>query len=143
MRSRSWTYSTACVFHYGGRLNALVTFGQLMNTVEDRSRLHTRLFHTLRKLCGQMGRLPTQYNLSKRALGSGDALKIIGEHPVASGGFADVWLGQHGDKVVAIKAFRVYGRANLDAVEKVGDRRAEYHLVRRSDFWTSKRTVIL
>ena len=90
-----------------------------MDAVEDRSRLHTRLFHTLRKLCGHIGRLPTQYDLSRRILGSSDALRVLGDHPVASGGFADVWLGEYKEQQVAIKAFRVYGRVNLDAVEKV------------------------
>ena len=99
-----------------------------MNIVEDRSRLHTRLFHTLRKLCGHIGRLPRQYDLSKGALDSNDALTVISEHPVASGGFADVWLGHYRDQLVAIKAFRVYGRTDLEAVEKVRGHRMQCYL---------------
>ncbi|KAH9839257.1 kinase-like domain-containing protein [Rhodofomes roseus] len=124
----------------------------LMNIVEDKSRLHTRLFHTLRKMCGELGKLPTVYYLPKpeggplpsqplkdnpeggttgrlhhhhltsthpsilsisrhmqiihdRAMetrsrntgvdGHQEDLVIVGEHPMASGGFADVWLGRY------------------------------------------------
>ncbi|KAH9935724.1 kinase-like domain-containing protein [Fomitopsis serialis] len=97
--------------------------------VEDNSRIHTRLFHTLRKMCGELGRLPTVYDLSKKGLLLGlrlphEELTIIGNHPIASGGFADVWLGRYKDQQVAVKAFRVYGHANLEAVKKTFCREA-------------------
>ena len=44
--------------------------------------------------------LPSSYNVS------GD-LTTVGDHPVANGGFADVWEGTHGGKKVCIKCPRV------------------------------------
>ena len=40
------------------------------------------------------------------------------EHPVASGGFGDVWEGIYNDKWVAIKALRVY-EGDMQKVKKV------------------------
>ena len=41
------------------------------------------------------------------------------EHPVASGGFGDVWEGRYNDKWVAIKALRVYKEEDVQKVKKV------------------------
>ena len=78
------------------------------------------LFHTLRKLCGQFGALPTQYDISKRDPDSDDALKLISKHSMARGGFADVWLGQYEGQTVAVKVFRIDERTDvLRAIRRV------------------------
>ena len=40
------------------------------------------------------------------------ALEIVGTHPFAAGGVADVWLGMMGDHKVAIKSYRRYSSSN-------------------------------
>jgi len=45
--------------------------------------------------------LPSSYTIS------GD-LARVGDHPVAFGGFGDVWEGVHGGRNVCIKALRLY-----------------------------------
>jgi len=41
------------------------------------------------------------------SLGPGD-IKIVGEHPVAAGGFADVWEGTYDGRKVVLKSYRCY-----------------------------------
>ncbi|TDL14590.1 kinase-like protein [Rickenella mellea] len=41
-----------------------------------------------------------------------------GEHPVAGGGFADVWRGNSGGRLVALKALRIYGKPCREATFK-------------------------
>ena len=41
------------------------------------------------------------------------------EHPIASGGFGDVWEGTYNTKWVAIKALRVYKEEDVQKVRKV------------------------
>ena len=43
----------------------------------------------------------------------------MGEHPVASGGFGDVWKGAYSGRDVAIKDLRVYKRDDEHKVERV------------------------
>lgn len=104
---------------------------QLMRTVEDKSRLHMTLFHTLRKLCGQHRKLPTQYDLWTQNPGSDDVLITTSKHPVAWGGFANVWLGEHKGQQVAIKEFRIHGHTDQDAIERVSNimRASRYSLL--------------
>ena len=39
-------------------------------------------------------------------------LKVVGVHPVDAGGFANVWVGEMGDRKVAIKSYRCYTSAD-------------------------------
>ena len=47
--------------------------------------------------------LPPSY----RWLGWGD-LKVVGNCPIDAGGFADVWVGELGDRRVVVKSYRCY-----------------------------------
>jgi hypothetical protein len=42
-------------------------------------------------------------------------LKVVGAHPIDAGGFADVWVGEMGDRKVAIKSYRCHASANSRA----------------------------
>ncbi|OCH89807.1 kinase-like protein [Obba rivulosa] len=53
-----------------------------------------------RKLCGNLKTLP------KSCILPPGTVQRLYEHPQASGGFADVWKGQHGERVVALKVLR-------------------------------------
>ena len=46
-------------------------------------------------------------------------LKIVGTHPIDAGGFADVWVGEMGDRMVAVKSYRYYASANCAPTYKV------------------------
>lgn len=80
-------------------------FIDLLDNVLDTAKLDKDLFRkclrALRKICGSTGLLPTSHMLTK-------GLTKLGGVPVASGGFADVWLGDYSDIPVAIKALRIY-----------------------------------
>ena len=83
-----------------------------MNYAEINSRLHAQCLHTLRKLCGRSGTLPTSCMLS-------EGLEKDGASPRLSGGFADVWLGKYKGRPVALKVLRIYGGDNIKVVRKV------------------------
>ena len=70
------------------------------------------IFKRFRQLCGRTGLLPTSHTIPERLIQTT-------EHPVASGGFGDVWEGIYDDKRVAIKALRVYKRDGVQKVKKV------------------------
>ena len=70
------------------------------------------IFKRFRQLCGQTGLLPTSHTIPV-------TLIRTSEHPVASGGFGDVWEGTYNDKPVAIKALRVYRGEDIRKVRKV------------------------
>jgi hypothetical protein len=39
-----------------------------------------------------------------------------GEHPIASGGFADVWAGTFGQRKVALKCLKMSGKEELTTI---------------------------
>ncbi|EIN03690.1 kinase-like protein, partial [Punctularia strigosozonata HHB-11173 SS5] len=55
----------------------------------------------LRSLCGETGLLPTSYELS-------GLVKSDDEEPCSSGGFSDVWRGEHNGVPVALKVLRLH-----------------------------------
>ena len=57
--------------------------------------------------------MPASYVIPK------EQISEMGEHPVASGGFGDVWKGAYSGRDVAIKALRVYKRDDVHKVERV------------------------
>ena len=67
------------------------------------------IFKRFRQLCGRTGLLPTSHTIPEKLIKTT-------EHPIASGGFGNVWEGIYNDKRVAIKALRVY---KVDVVQKV------------------------
>jgi serine/threonine protein kinase len=66
----------------------------------------------LRKLCGNRGILPTSHTIT-------DDLNKVGELPIAGGGFAEVWEGNHRGRRVAIKVFRLYSSKDQTKVKKL------------------------
>ena len=70
------------------------------------------IFKRIWQLCGWLGLLPTSHAIPGRLIQTT-------EHPVTSGGFADVWEGIYNNKRVAIKAFRVYKDEDVQRVRKV------------------------
>lgn len=120
---------------------------RVMYKLEIHGRLRSKVLHTLRKLCAEHASLPDAFILPKNW-----KLVMEKDHPEASGGFADVWLGnfdipqdwqsklqadqlesnafaevwskQCDGKPVAVKAFRIYGRDNLQAVKRTFCREA-------------------
>lgn len=57
-----------------------------------------------------------------------EELKIIGGHPVAAGGSADIWEACYGGRKVALKSYRCYTQFNSDQVYKVSyNHRCELH----------------
>ena len=49
------------------------------------------------------------------------ALEVIGEHPVDAGGVADVWVGEMGNRKVAIKAYRCDSSSDFFPTYTVSD----------------------
>ena len=70
-----------------------------------------KVFKKFRQLCGRAGLLPASHIIPENFFKTS-------EHPVASGGFGDVWEGVHNDKRVAIKALRVYKHDDVKKVAK-------------------------
>ena len=70
-----------------------------------------RCLHKLRTICSHHATLPSSYTIS------GD-LARVGDHPIAFGGFSDVWKGTHNDTDVCIKQLRVSEQIR-ETLEKV------------------------
>ena len=68
--------------------------------------------NALGEVCSATDRLPT---LTLLAAG----LEKRGAIAVASGGFTDIWRGEHDGSLVAIKAFRIYPTQNLKEAKEV------------------------
>ena len=66
----------------------------------------------LRKVCGSQSILPRSCVLS------GD-ISTEGDTAFASGGFADIWRGNHNGNPVRIKAFRTETTENLSKTKQV------------------------
>ena len=66
---------------------------------------------TLRKICGDQALLPN----SMQILLCYDPL----DNALYSGGYADVWKGQHQGYFVAVKVLRVYSTSNFDKIKNV------------------------
>ena len=58
--------------------------------------------------------VPVSYAIPK------ERISVIGKHPVASGGFGDVWKGTYDERSVAIKALRIYKNDDMRKVRRVG-----------------------
>lgn len=70
------------------------------------------LINTLGGVCSATGQLPTSTLLSAE-------LEKHGSTPVASGGFTDIWQGEHYGSQVAIKAFRIYPALDWNEAKEV------------------------
>ena len=79
-------------------------------TADDVSRL---CLHKLQAICSHHGILPSSHIIA-------GGLIRVGDYPVASGGFSDVWEGVHDNTKVCIKCPRITIRDRQD-IEKVND----------------------
>ena len=70
------------------------------------------IFKRVRQLCGWTGLLPTSHTIPGKLIQTT-------EHPIACGGYADVWEGIYDDKRVVIKALRVYKNEDVQKIRKV------------------------
>jgi serine/threonine protein kinase len=93
---------------------------QAMHSTQAHPGIVEKFHRTLIKTCGQTGLLPSSYMLS-------EGLTKIGNLPIASGGFADVWKGLYKDHGVAIKSLRVYDMSKFDDIRKANDFFMIYH----------------
>ena len=69
---------------------------QLLDVTPITDDVSRRCLHKLQAICGRHNVLPSSYNVS------GD-LTRVGDDPVTSGGFADIWEGIHDGRNVCIK----------------------------------------
>ena len=88
---------------------------QVLSATPVNDEIYRRCLHKLQAICSQNTTLPSSYTIS------GD-LARVGDNPVASGGFADVWEGEHNSIKVCIKCPRITMRTRK-IVEKVNIRR--------------------
>ena len=82
----------------------------IIPTADDVSRL---CLHKLQAICSHHGILPSSHIIS-------GGLTKLGDYPVASGGFAEVWEGMYKKTKVCIKCPRINTRDRQD-IEKVND----------------------
>lgn len=87
-------------------------FVQVVNLTDPHGRINDLAQRTLRRLCGRAGLLPSSFILN-------NGLTKESDHPVATGGFADVYRGRFLDRPVALKSLRIYGAESLKRINKV------------------------
>ena len=76
--------------------------------------LRRKCLSVLRKICSSQALLPRSLQIPLRHNRSDD--------PLYSGGFSDVWKGEHEGTAVAVKVLRVAGFSNIDKIGSVGYR---------------------
>ena len=84
---------------------------QALDVVPMADDVSRRCLHKLRTICSHHGILPSSYTISGN-------LTRVGDHPVAFGGFSEVWKGTHDGCKVCIKHPKVTEKIRRD-VEKV------------------------
>ena len=67
--------------------------------------------NTLCRICGRHALLPSPFQIPLCF----DRL----EEALYSGGYADVWMGEHQGRKVAVKVLRVYSTSDLDKITNV------------------------
>ena len=77
-------------------------------------RTRRRCFRGLVKICGEYAILPDSYVIPE------SSIERLGDSPISSGGFSDVWPGAYEeDKSVAIKTIRYYMENDIRKVKRV------------------------
>lgn len=95
------------------RLTLIYSPLEVSNKTKPQDPLCRHCERTLRRLCGRAGLLPSPITLGE------EEITKASDHPVTGGGFADIYVGWHKGKKVALKALRVYGKDNVKKVQKV------------------------
>jgi hypothetical protein len=76
-------------------------------------KLRKKCLSALCKICGRQALLP-------RSLEIPACYDRSGEAPLYSGGYADVWKGEHQGLKVAVKVLKVYMTSDFDKITSVG-----------------------
>ena len=76
------------------------------------SQLRKKCLSAVYKICGRQVLLPSSLQIPLCYDRSDDALY--------SGGYADVWMGEHQGCKVAVKVLRVYTTSNINKITSVG-----------------------
>ena len=89
--------------------------------------MRRRCFRGLVKICGEYGILPSSYTIPH------SKIRRLGDAPISSGGFSDVWQGAYKEnedeedeedddktKFVAIKVIRYCESDDVQAIKEVG-----------------------
>jgi len=74
---------------------------QSLDTIPSNTDLFHKCLRALRKLSGMTGQLPSSFNIPE------NELVREGYHPIASGGFSDVWIGTYRRRKVALKCLKM------------------------------------
>lgn len=74
---------------------------QALTAIPATDDVSRRCLPKLQAICGDNMTLPSSYTIS------GDDLARAGDHPIAFGGFADVWEGTYGAKKVCVKVLKI------------------------------------
>ena len=77
-------------------------------------RLRKKCLNALYKVCGRQALLPRSLQIPPRYDRS--------VAPLYRGGYADVWMGEHQGRKVAVKVLRVYSTSNLGKIVNVSPR---------------------
>ena len=88
---------------------------QVLGVTPVNDEISRRCLHKLQAICSQSMTLPSSYSISGKLAG-------LGADPVTSGGFSDVWEGEHDGTKVCIKRPRITMQSR-EVVEKVNIRR--------------------
>jgi len=71
-----------------------------------------KCLNALCKICGRHALLPGSFQIPL-------CFDESNGHPLYSGGYADVWIGEHQGREVAVKVLRVYSASDLDKITSV------------------------
>ena len=75
--------------------------------------LRKKALSALCRICGRQALLPRSLQIPHCYERSDEALY--------SGGYSDVWMGEHQGRKVAVKVLRIYTTSNLDKIISVSD----------------------
>ena len=75
-------------------------------------RIRRRCLRYLYRICGRQSLIPRTLEVEAQYDQKG--------YPLRNGGFADVWMGQHNGREVAVKVLRVYLTSDFEQIRKVG-----------------------
>lgn len=100
---------------------SFIPYPQLLGQLDPTSQPFRECLWVLQEICGVRRTLPAPYQIS-------EALSFTSEHPVAGGGFSDVFKGKVGTGAdICIKKIRRCATDNAGEVKEAS---------RRFDFWS-------
>ncbi|THU78618.1 kinase-like protein, partial [Dendrothele bispora CBS 962.96] len=73
-------------------------------------KLKSKIFHAIIRLSNKSGLYPNCLAL--------DDVTKVGDHPVAAGGFGEIWKGLIGGRIVCLKVVKIYGNSDVQKLLK-------------------------